>query len=96
MTFKLSTLIGSGELSCNECHHNQSITGFFHGHFRLGWIEEGIQCQKCGLITTRNTSSEDQSWKDGCECGGTFLNTEVLFCPDCKSNQVSYQMDWMT
>ncbi len=31
-----------------------------------------------------------------CECGGVLERDKVIFCPSCKSKNLSYQMQYIT
>jgi hypothetical protein len=31
-----------------------------------------------------------------CECGGRFEREKVLFCPECRSKNLSYDLEFIT
>ncbi|PCH67002.1 MAG: hypothetical protein COC01_06790 [Bacteroidetes bacterium] len=88
------SLSGSGMLICNNCKWQKSIIAFIHG-LTSGpnrWCCEGVQCQSCGDIGRVESGEKN----DKCACGSNFSKKEVLFCPDCKSNNLKYIMKYIT
>lgn len=91
---------GKGIISCSECDFKQTIVSFLHG---FDWNNTGYQCQKCGKFheiiydkekTEREVSDSEETEK--CDCGGHLSRSEPVFCPNCKSTNVRYQMTLIT
>jgi hypothetical protein len=81
---------GAGKLICNNCRHEQDIVSFLHGS---EWCASGFQCQKCGKISVQES---DKKWSKTYDCGGEYSRDEKLFCPICKSKNLSYRMSFIT
>ena len=94
---KFQYMGGHGTISCNDCDFQQSQTSFIHG---ISTSRSGYQCQACGKLTsntrTQNDSQETERAELVCECGGKLEREQVLFCPDCKSTNLSYSMEYIT
>jgi hypothetical protein len=94
---KFQYMGGHGTISCNNCDFQQSQTSFIHG---INTSRSGYQCQACGKLTSSTrTQNETQASKEAemvCECGGELSREQVLFCPDCKSTNLSYSMEYIT
>lgn len=94
---KFQHMGGHGTISCNDCDFQQSQTSFIHG---ISSSRSGYQCQVCGKLTTKTcTQSDTKESKRAalvCECGGELSRDHVLFCPDCKSTNLSYSMEYIT
>ena len=94
---KFQYMGGHGTISCNNCDFQQSQTSFIHG---ISTSRSGYQCQACGKLTsntrTQNDSQETERAELVCECGGKLEREQVLFCPDCKSTNLSYSMEYIT
>ena len=88
---------GHGTISCNDCDFQQPQTSFIHG---ISSSRSGFQCQSCGKLTsntrTQNDTQESNRATMVCECGGELSRDHVLFCPDCKSTNLSYSMEYIT
>ena len=94
---KFQYMGGHGKLSCNDCDFQQSQTSFIHG---ISTSRTGYQCQACGKLTS-NTRTQNYTQATNraallCECGGKLERDQVLFCPDCKSTNLSYSMEYIT
>jgi Zn finger protein HypA/HybF involved in hydrogenase expression len=94
---KFQYMGGHGKLSCNDCDFQQPQTSFIHG---ISTSRSGYQCQACGKLTsntrTQNDTQETNRAALVCECGGKLERDQVLFCPDCKSTNLSYSMEYIT
>ena len=94
---KFQYMGGHGSISCNDCDFQQSQTSFIHG---ISTSRSGYQCQACGKLTsntrTQNDTQEAKRAVLVCECGGKLERDQVLFCPDCKSTNLSYSMEYIT
>ena len=88
---------GYGSITCNDCMHNESITSFTHGRDSS---TAGFQCQECGNFAAIRSGGPGKAKKYQssliCECGGQFNRDKVLFCPECQSKNLSYDMEFIT
>jgi hypothetical protein len=88
---------GYGYISCNDCMHNESITSFTHGRDSS---TAGFQCQACGKFAAIRSGgpgkATDYQSSLICECGGKFEREKVLFCPECRSKNLSFDMKFIT
>ena len=99
---------GFGELACLDCGKKMWVYDFLHG---VEDMIIGTQCQKCGTyfgtrIKFSNFKDENEKDKDlvCTKCGHLCIkhdrickeNTKPLFCPDCKSYNLKYTMDFIT
>ena len=88
---------GYGAISCHDCNHSESITSFLHSDVSN---TAGFQCQACGKFAAIHSGEPDNvsEYKNRliCECGGKLEREKVLFCPICKSKNLSYEMDFIT
>ena len=99
---------GFGELECLDCGKKMWIYAFLHGTEDM---IIGTQCQNCGTYfgtRIKYSNSKDDKEKDKdlvcTKCGHLCIkhdsifkeNTEPLFCPDCKSHNLKYTMDFTT
>ena len=83
---------GAGIISCNECDFKQEIVSFTHGY---EISTTGYQCKECGKFH-KITDDNIKSNIFNCECGGKLERDFPLFCPKCKSYNVSYNMRYIT
>lgn len=94
---KFQHMGGHGTISCNDCDFQQSQTSFIHG---IDTSRSGYQCQACGKLTsvtrTQNDKQEARGAELVCDCGAELSRDQVLFCPDCKSTNLSYSMEYIT
>ena len=88
---------GYGSISCNDCMHTESITSFTHGSDSS---TAGFQCQACGKFAAIRSGGLGKAadYKSSliCECSGKFEREKVLFCPECQSKNLSYDMKFIT
>ena len=88
---------GYGAISCHDCSHGESITSFTHGRDSS---TAGFQCQGCSKFASIHSSGHEMEdeYKSRfiCECGGKLEREKVLFCPKCKSKNLSYEMEFIT
>ena len=88
---------GHGEISCGDCSHTEEVTSFIHG---INSSSSGFQCQGCGKLTSIRSGGPGNAdeYADSliCQCGGELRRDKVLFCPSCKSNKLTYQMQFIT
>jgi hypothetical protein len=88
---------GYGSITCKDCMHNESITSFTHGRDSS---TAGFQCQACGKFAAIRSGgpgkATDYQSSLICECGGQFNREKVLFCPECQSKNLSYDMEFIT
>lgn len=88
---------GSGSITCHDCQHTEKVTSFIHG-IDASW--SGFQCQSYGKITeiTGGGRGKASQYKESltCVCGGKFSRDNRLFCPCCKSENLSYDCEFIT
>jgi hypothetical protein len=93
---------GVGYVICFDCDFEQEVVGFKHGRYidpygNSGerWCSIGYQCQKCGKFHQIN----DDIWNSQgirCECDGNLERDKPIFCPKCKSKNITYRMSYIT
>jgi len=97
-TNSLCDYIGCVAIKCNDCGWKNSVTSDLHGlasDYKTLSYDRGYQCQKCGkfiIISNRPIDIEI----DKCECGGYYSREKPLFCPKCKSKNVTAKTLFMT
>ncbi len=88
---------GCGSIHCRDCQHSEKVTSFIHG---IDNSHSGFQCQSCGKITslTGGGRGKANQYKERliCDCGGKFDREKMIFCPQCKSKNLSYHMEFIT
>jgi len=88
---------GHGVITCKDCDHSEEVTSFIHG---VNSSSSGFQCQACGKLSSIRAGSLGRAaiHLDSlqCECGGPLKRDKVIFCPTCKSRNLSYQMEYIT
>jgi len=87
---------GGGIIKCHGCGYKEEIIGFVHGFGDPTPYSEGCQCQSCGAFSTIDHEDNQIVSSDKCSCGGLFSDKEPVFCPKCKSRDVSYQWTYVT
>ena len=87
---------GKGIISCSICDYKQTIVSFLHGFGENSWANTGYQCQNCGKFQEIESYSEEIAKTAVCDCGGHLSRREPVFCPNCKSTNVIYQMTLIT
>lgn len=88
-------LPGFGEMECKDCGYTEKIPVHLHsGKSRT----KSYQCQDCGHFQIVVSYVDKKMGKlPVCEkCGGELSRKEVLFCPNCKSNNLTYMLNYMT
>ncbi len=86
---------GAGKLTCNKCHFHSEIIGFLHGEDEIGIKTTGFQCQNCGMFKSITDNIVNPK-NTICNCGGTFKRDNPIFCPKCKSENITYIMKIIT
>lgn len=86
---------GSGKIKCNTCKFEEEIVSFLHGHGSDSWDSTGFQCQKCGKFHHIENDMNNSKGKI-CDCNGILGKESPLFCPKCKTNDISYHMEYIT
>lgn len=88
---------GCGKVRCKDCDHSESITSFIHG---INSSSTGFQCQRCGKFSPVRSGGPGQANEYErsleCECGGKLDRDKVIFCPSCRSQNLIYQMEFIT
>ena len=79
---------GEGKFICNACGHTEYIICYMHG-FTLR--NAGYQCQECCRFTSI-VSEEGEEVVLKCDCGGDLSMVKPIFCPVCRSKNVSYRL----
>ncbi len=70
-----------------------SVTGALHNPGTSDAIV-GQQCQKCGKFVVVEFPVNPNMMK--CDCGGELSREASVFCPECKSKNVSYRRGFIT
>jgi hypothetical protein len=83
---------GAGSISCLECGFTKEIVSLLHD---TDIFIAGYQCQSCGEFLQLENSRLDQV-EGACQCGGIVAQNRVLFCPQCRSNRLIYDMTFIT
>ena len=89
---------GHGIVTCNDCCYSKELTSFTHGR---DWCNSGFQCQSCGKLTTIQSGGPGRAANEYerslvCGCSGVLARDKVVFCPECKSKNMSYDMEYIT
>jgi len=88
---------GCGIITCNDCRHSEEVTSFIHG---IDSSVTGFQCQTCGKLHSVNSGGRGRANQYErsltCDCGGPLDRDELLFCPNCRSKNLSYFMQYIT
>ncbi len=88
---------GCGIITCKDCRHSEDVTSFIHG---IDSSVSGFQCQWCGKFHSVNAGGRGQANQYEralvCDCGGPLDREKVLFCPSCKSQNLSYDLREIT
>ena len=84
---------GYGTIQCHDCHHIENVTGALHIHGTDKAVQ-GFQCQECGKFKVLSFPPDPKKKK--CTCGGELTREEVVFCPVCRSQKVTYSMRFIT
>jgi hypothetical protein len=88
---------GCGTVTCHDCKYSESVTSFIHG---INSSRTGFQCQACGKLEGIESGGPGRANEYArsliCECGGAFERDKVVFCPTCKSKNMTYHMEFIT
>jgi DNA-directed RNA polymerase subunit RPC12/RpoP len=96
-TLHFDDMIGGGELKCNSCGFKKKITVFLHGSMESMDSSNGYQCLKCGNFKTIHMRGSDTKEPNlVCSCGGDLSNEHIVFCPNCKSTDLNYELGIIT
>ncbi len=86
---------GAGTVCCKDCDFKEEAFGFVHGFGSPRWCKVTLQCQECGQF--ENLEGYDRVPRKGkCQCGGKLSREVPVFCPTCKSKNMSYHLRYMT
>jgi len=88
---------GHGIVGCKDCGHDEEVTSFIHG---INSSSTGFQCQACGKFASIGSGGPGKAieYEENltCRCGGSLDREKIIFCPSCKSKNLSYQMLYIT
>lgn len=87
-----SRIGGAGILTCKDCGHAEKVISFIHG---TDWSKSGYQCERCGAFASAEDEQSDIA-NFPCKCGGRLLRNATLFCPECRSFHLNYEMSIIT
>jgi hypothetical protein len=92
---------GEGTIYCKDCGYKEDIISFIHGFDENGMSDgcSGYQCQSCGKFNALDDEFEGNGkivTKHTCSCGGELREDKALFCPQCESYNMGYQMEYIT
>lgn len=84
---------GHGIIECGDCDHSEKVTSFSHG---FNSSHSGFQCQSCGKLSSIKGGGRGSAdvYEESlvCVCGGALDRDKAIFCPNCKSGNLSYQI----
>ena len=89
---------GAGTIFCKDCGYKADIISFLHSFDDDGNMSDGCtgyQCQSCGKFCSLN-DSQSAVKPLLCSCGGELSRDKALFCPQCKSKRMRYNMSYIT
>ncbi len=96
-TLRFNYMGGHGTVICKDCDHLEEVTSFIHGSKSSS---SGFQCQGCGKFSSINSEQLNKANELEknliCECGGILDRGKIIFCPNCKSKNLIYQMQYIT
>ena len=85
---------GASIVKCKVCGHQEKVICGIH-HLGGDSYKLGYQCQKCGkhygLLDPYKLKKLTR-----CYCGGKLSRNKPLFCPECGSRIVTYQLKYLT
>lgn len=81
---------GVGTLHCVTCGHMERILSFTHGENH----QLGFQCSTCHQYVTIENGLH--VLVPPCPCGGKLTREEPLCCPVCQSEDVTYELEYLT
>jgi hypothetical protein len=82
---------GAGKICCSDCGYAKHIVSFVHGDDSSS---AGYQCQSCGSFMVLDGSLPDRI-EDACQCGGVVARDCALFCPQCRSKRLQYEVAYI-
>jgi len=86
---------GAGTIGCRECGFSTSIVSSLH--WWGGPNSAGYQCKSCGIFVTLEGVGNEARIDGGCgACGGPVARDEQLVCPRCGSDQLHYDIEYIT
>lgn len=91
---ELKNLPGGGTLECSDCNHAAEILGTSHAS-DFSSFSSGYQCQSCRKFKILNIFPSDKA-EEACECGGLLARNHTLVCPVCGSENVNYDIGYLT
>jgi primosomal protein N' len=68
--------------------------GQFDALYADHWCIGGAQCQNCGKFYEIASRSKQEVTE--CEYGGKLSREKPIFCPECKSKNMHYDMKYIT
>jgi len=88
---------GAGKFYCLNCDYDENIVSFIHGFNEEDCkdSETGYQCQSCGKFHALTQCKINQKLLT-CECGGNLERNKSLFCPRCKSKNITFETKYIT
>lgn len=88
---------GRGNLRCIDCNHSEEVTSFIHGMYES---VTGFQCQACGRFAAIESGGPGHANEYAsslvCVCGGPLDREKVVFCPNCRSRNLTYELGVIT
>ena len=87
-----------GEIACRDCGFREEITSFMHG-FTSGpeaSAREGRQCLQCGKFTTVHLQGNYGRFPPAVRVWWELSRDHFLFCPTCRSKNLSYGISVMS
>ena len=88
---------GRGDLNCNECSYSEEVTSLIHG---ISSSMTGFQCQACGRFAAIESGGPGQANEYAkrlvCGCGGALDREKGVFCPNCRSKNLTYDLRVIT
>jgi hypothetical protein len=92
---EFSRMGGQGTIHCTECNFSDDITSFMHGMTESGerCCTTGLQCLSCGkFLAVYSEADQPHDAGTRCACGGELSRNHVLFCPQCLSRKLQYEL----
>jgi ribosomal protein S27E len=91
------SMSGRGDLRCNDCSYSEEVTSFIHG---ISSSSTGFQCQACGRFAAIDSGGPGHTNEYAkslvCDCGGPLDREKVVFCPNCRSKNLTYDLQVIT
>jgi hypothetical protein len=82
-----------------ELEQTASTSPFMHGATSGpdACCDEGLQCLSCGqFVSVHLEGNPPVTPVPRCECGGELSRDHFLFCPQCRSKKLRYEMAYIT